>query len=144
MQALRNAGLSVRAGRLGISNLLVVTGHIWGVLKALKRQVTSDGDFRGFHICRWIAVVGARGLEGERRQDEEGKRTCSWVASQCPRENPERFQTGSAARKGLPGTIHGIACVHFIHGISVTPFWVGRGPFGGTGCPLRGNDSPCR
>lgn len=77
---------------------MVVTGLIWGVLKTLKRQVTSDGDFRGFHICRWIAVVGARGLEG--KEGRTRKRTCSWVASQCPRENPERFQTGSAARKG--------------------------------------------
>ena len=45
---------------------LVVTGHIWGVLKTLKRQVTSDGDFGGFHISRWIIAVGARRVEGKK------------------------------------------------------------------------------
>lgn len=52
---------------------MVVAGHTWGVLKTQKRQVTFDGDFRGFHICRWIAAVGARWVEGKkgRRQDEE-------------------------------------------------------------------------
>lgn len=105
----------------------MVTGHIWGVLKTLKRQVTSDGDFRGFHICRWIAVVGARGLEGKKAGRGRGL-VHGWHHNALG-----RTLRGSrpVARQGRVNGNHTRNCpVYTLYGISVTPFWVGRGPFG--------------